>query len=224
MFSKLAQSVNKYLGVLYQNICCQKPSKIAQSSHTDLNLSDQLWATCQVLTFDFFFYYFFLHTKEDVLILQLLRETFPSSVYLRLLKQPQQSPSQPPRPPRPPLFSEASLDPTLCLHFSKDFLNKFNTSSIFIFFFKNWPTPASFCVFLVFSNKQYNFYNKYMLKNLHPVYGAGIPTHNLQNVSLFPQPLDQGSRNSFSFPVKNVDRSRCAVWPDLANFRHFGTI
>ena len=33
-----------------------------------------------------------------------------------------------------------------------------------------------------------------MWKNVHPVYGAGIRTHNLQNVSLFPLPLDQGSR------------------------------
>ena len=43
-----------------------------------------------------------------------------------------------------------------------------------------------FRLFSVFSNKQYNFYNKYMWKNVHPVYGAGIQTHNLQNVSLFP--------------------------------------
>ena len=34
-----------------------------------------------------------------------------------------------------------------------------------------------------------------MWKNVHPVYGAGIQTHNLQNMSLLPyQPLDQGSR------------------------------
>ena len=31
-------------------------------------------------------------------------------------------------------------------------------------------------------------------KNVHPVYGAGIRTHDLRNVSLFPLPLDQGSR------------------------------
>ena len=28
--------------------------------------------------------------------------------------------------------------------------------------FKNGPTPASFCLFLIFSNKQYNFYNTSM--------------------------------------------------------------
>ena len=59
------------------------------------------------------------------------------------------------------------------------------------FLFLNGPTPASFSVF---SNKHhYNFYNKYV-KNVHPVYGAGIRTHDLQIVSLFPKPLDQGTR------------------------------
>ena len=33
-----------------------------------------------------------------------------------------------------------------------------------------------------------------MWKNVHPVYGTGIRTHDLQNVSLLPLPLDQGSR------------------------------
>ena len=33
-----------------------------------------------------------------------------------------------------------------------------------------------------------------MWKNVHPVFGAGILTHDLQNVSLLPKPLDQGSR------------------------------
>ena len=33
-----------------------------------------------------------------------------------------------------------------------------------------------------------------MWKNVHSVYGAVIQTHDLQNMSLFPEPLDQGSR------------------------------
>ena len=33
-----------------------------------------------------------------------------------------------------------------------------------------------------------------MWKNVHPVYGAGIQTHDLQNMSLFPLPLDHGFR------------------------------
>ena len=60
-------------------------------------------------------------------------------------------------------------------------------------FKKNWANPGLFFVyFRSFSNKHYNFYN--MWKNVHPVYGAGIRTHDLRNVSLFPLPLDQGSR------------------------------
>ena len=39
-------------------------------------------------------------------------------------------------------------------------------------FFKKWAIPASFSFIFVFSYKHYNFYNKYMWKNLHPVYGA----------------------------------------------------
>ena len=33
-----------------------------------------------------------------------------------------------------------------------------------------------------------------MWKNVHPVYSTGIQTHDLWNMSLFPQPLGQGSR------------------------------
>ena len=35
-----------------------------------------------------------------------------------------------------------------------------------------------------------------MWKNVHPVYGAGIRSHDLWNMSLLPQPLDQGCRPS----------------------------
>ena len=55
-----------------------------------------------------------------------------------------------------------------------------------LFFLKNGPTPASFHYFRSFSNKQYNFYNKSMWKNVHPVYGAGIWTHDLLNMSRHP--------------------------------------
>ena len=40
--------------------------------------------------------------------------------------------------------------------------------------------------FGLFKQTSLQFYNKYMWKNVHPVYGAGIRTHDLQNVSLFP--------------------------------------
>ena len=52
-------------------------------------------------------------------------------------------------------------------------------------FIKNRPFPASSTFIFVFSNKCYNFYNKYV-KNVHPVYGAGIWTHNLKGMSLLP--------------------------------------
>ena len=60
---------------------------------------------------------------------------------------------------------------------------------------KKLANPGLFCLFSVFSNKHhYNFYNKYMWKNVHSVYGAGIYTHDFQNMSLLTLPLDQGSR------------------------------
>ena len=47
------------------------------------------------------------------------------------------------------------------------------------------PLPL-FHLFLVFSNKQYNVYNKSMRKNVHPVLGPGIWTHDLLNMSHHP--------------------------------------
>ena len=37
------------------------------------------------------------------------------------------------------------------------------------------------------------FLQQIYVKNVHPVYGAGIRTHNLCNISPLPYPLDQGS-------------------------------
>ena len=60
-----------------------------------------------------------------------------------------------------------------------------------------WAIPGLFFIyFRLFSSKHYNFYNKYMWNNVHPVYGARIRTHDLQYMSLLPQPLDQRSRSS----------------------------
>ena len=36
------------------------------------------------------------------------------------------------------------------------------------------------------------------MKNVHPVYGAGIQTHNLQNMRPLSLPLDQGGPAQFS--------------------------
>ena len=56
-----------------------------------------------------------------------------------------------------------------------------------VFFHKKWANPGLFFVyFQSFQTNITNFYNKYMWKNVHPVYGAGIQTHDLRNVSLLP--------------------------------------
>ena len=48
-----------------------------------------------------------------------------------------------------------------------------------------------------FSNKQYNLLQQINVKNVHPVHGAWIQTHNFQNTSLISQPLDQSSDSKF---------------------------
>ena len=54
-------------------------------------------------------------------------------------------------------------------------------------YFLNGPTPASFeFIFGLFKQISLQFLQQIYVKNVHPVYGAGIRTHNLQNVSLFP--------------------------------------
>ena len=70
------------------------------------------------------------------------------------------------------------------------------------------PRPL-FRLFSVFSNKQYNFYNKSMWKNVHPVYSTGIWTHNLLNMSRHPLPLDQGSRPTLKFVYNIGFNFRC---------------
>ena len=46
-----------------------------------------------------------------------------------------------------------------------------------------WPLLR---LFLVFSNKHYKFLQQIYVKNVHPVYGTRIQTHDLQNMSLLP--------------------------------------
>ena len=100
-------------------------------------------------------------------------------------------------------------------------------------FLLQWCTPSLFllfllfkCVFSVFSNKHhYNFNNKYVWKNVHLVNGAGIQTHDLENMNLLPQPLDQGSRlfllsfglfNDYIFFQRfNAKIIHFSIWPDL---------
>ena len=74
------------------------------------------------------------------------------------------------------------------------FITGSTTVQLTFCFLKNRPTPASFCLFSTFSNNQYNFYKKSIRKNVHPLYGAGIRTPDLSNMSRLPLPIDQGSR------------------------------
>ena len=54
--------------------------------------------------------------------------------------------------------------------------------------FLNGPTRPLYHLFLSFQSHITNFYNKKVCEKMyiHPVYGAGIQTHDLWNVSLLP--------------------------------------
>ena len=54
-------------------------------------------------------------------------------------------------------------------------------------FLKNGPTPASFpFIFGLFKRTLLQFLQQINVKNVHPVFGAGIRTHNLMIPSLLP--------------------------------------
>ena len=80
-------------------------------------------------------------------------------------------------------------------------------------FLKNRPTPFSFYLFAVFSNKQYNVKKCHV----HPVYGARIRTHELFNMSRLPQPLDQGSRPKMFLTGRQCDQ----IWRNLNTLCQF---
>ena len=62
------------------------------------------------------------------------------------------------------------------------------------YFFINGPTLAflSF-IFGLYKQTSLQFLQQIYVKNVHPECSAGIRTHDLQNMSFLPQPLDQGS-------------------------------
>ena len=61
-----------------------------------------------------------------------------------------------------------------------------------VFEFFNGQYPAYFCLFPVFFKEtSIQFNKKLMWTNVYQVNGAGIQTHNLQNISLLPYALDQ---------------------------------
>ena len=64
------------------------------------------------------------------------------------------------------------------------------------FLFKNGPIPASFSFIFGPFKQTIQFLQQINVKKclVYPESCAGIRTHNLWNASLFPKPLDQGSR------------------------------
>ena len=48
------------------------------------------------------------------------------------------------------------------------------------------PRPLFHLILVFFKQTSLQFLQQIYVKNVHPVYGAGIQTHDLQNVSLFP--------------------------------------
>ena len=75
-----------------------------------------------------------------------------------------------------------TLQPSIIRQFRTDSchsLTRWNNWGEWVYFIILFLNGPSFSFIFVFSSKHNNFYNKYMWKNVHPVYGAGIRTHNL---------------------------------------------
>ena len=75
---------------------------------------------------------------------------------------------------------------TLIRKSQADGFSTFRLKRLSLFFKMRHPRPLFrlFSVFFKQTSKQ--FYNKLMWKNVQPVYGTGIRTHDLQNMSLLP--------------------------------------
>ena len=58
--------------------------------------------------------------------------------------------------------------------------------SIYIIFLKKWANPGLFFIYFRLFKHTLQFLQQINVKNVHPVYGAGIRTHNLWNMSLLP--------------------------------------
>ena len=73
------------------------------------------------------------------------------------------------------------------------------TSLLFLFLYG--PTTASFSFIFSLFKQTIQFLIQINVKkcHVHPVYGARIRTHDHQNMSFLPQPLDQGSHPSLFF-------------------------
>ena len=69
--------------------------------------------------------------------------------------------------------------------FQKIFISFARVARPYIFFKKMGQLrPLLSFIFGLFTQTSYKFYNKYLWKNVYPVNGAGIRTHDLWNISL----------------------------------------
>ena len=68
--------------------------------------------------------------------------------------------------------------------------------------------PGPFFVFGLFQANIINFTTN-KCETVYPIYGAGIPTHNLQNVSLLPLPLDKSSHHVLF--IRSISRLKLVV-------------
>ena len=78
-------------------------------------------------------------------------------------------------------------------------LTKYSKAAKFFFIFKNGPSTASFSFIFGLLQTNNTIFAAKNVKNVHPVYGAGIQTNTLKNMSLLPLPPDHGSRPSKTF-------------------------
>ena len=58
--------------------------------------------------------------------------------------------------------------------------------SVCCFFLKKWANPGLFIVYFRSFHTNNTMFQQIYVKNVNPVYGAGIRAHVLRNMSLFP--------------------------------------
>ena len=61
-----------------------------------------------------------------------------------------------------------------------------------IYFLKKWSIISLFFIYFCLFKQTLQSLQQINVENVHPVYGAGIQTHNLWHMCLIPLPLDQG--------------------------------
>ena len=74
----------------------------------------------------------------------------------------------------------------------------------------NGPSPTSFwfTFSVFFKQTSMNFLQQIDVKNVHPVYCAGIRTHDLQSMSHRPYPQDQGSSHLTLVPMVPMKQAK----------------